>query len=202
MTKTIIETTNARIDEVIAARDTEIQALTEKLEAVRADVAVAQTAAETATDAADPEAFEAAKQAEAKAQRTTEMLKNRLFQLNGPYQVSAAESARTVAEIRAFQADLTEKTTAQIIALVSEIESVWNSHKTQMDAANDALWRWNNKVYQQRSCGLTVNHPADLEFDDRKLRWFANAIITQNFFRENTGRGRYTGEKTANWVRR
>lgn len=202
MPKTVIETTNARIAEVLAARNSEILTLTEKLEAAQADVTAAKAAAEAATAAADPEAFETAKQAEAKAQRTAAMFCDRLAQLNGICQVSAAENARTVAEIRAFQADLTDRTTAQIIALVSEIESVWNNHKAQMDAANDTLWRWHKDIYQQRrSSGTIVNHPADLKFDDGKLRWFAHDVITQNFFRENTGRGHHTGEKTPNWIK-
>lgn len=195
MSKSILETVNARIDEILAARDAELVSAEKALETAKAAVAEAQARADTAISAADVDGYEVAVADLGKAERCATVYDSRLAQLRNKRTVAAAEDAAITAQIRAYQKDLRDSATAEIIALLSRVEEIGKQYYADQDAANELIWRWHSKVCPQqnpRSAGLTV-YPSDLHAQDTDLRVAIQQIVTQYFYREQVGADQYHG---------
>lgn len=195
MSKTIIETTNARIDDLIATRDAEIASAEKALDDAKAAVAEAQARADAAISATDVDAYDAACEDVKKAERAVAVYAARMDQMRGNRIITAAEDATVVASIRAHQKDLRDAATAEIIALLSRVEEIGKQYYADQDAANELIWRWHSKVCPQqnpRSAGLTV-YPSDLHAQDTDLRVAIQQIVTQYFYREQVGADQYHG---------
>lgn len=195
MPKTIIESVNARIDELIAARDTEIENAEKALKDAKAAVAEAQARADAAISATDVDGYESAVADLGKAERSVTLYDARLEQLRNRRTVAAAEDASTMAQIRAYQKELQDTATAEIIALLSRAEEIGRAYYTAQDEINELIWRWHSKVCPQqhpRGSGLTV-YPSDLHANDGELRTAIHQIATMYFYRNQLDVAQYSG---------
>lgn len=195
MSKTIIETVNARIDEIISARDAEIASAEKALEDAKAAVAEAQGRADAAIFSTDIDAYESAVADLGKAERSVTLYDARLEQLRSKRTVASAEDARIVAQIRAHQKTLQDDVTAEIIALLSRVEEIGRAYYTAQDELNELIWRWHSKVCPQqhpRGSGLTV-FPSDLHAKDGDLRAAVHNLVTSYFYRAQVGADQYHG---------
>lgn len=195
MSETIIETVNARIDEILAARAAEIESAEKALADANAAVAEAQGRADTAVSATDVDGYENAVADLGKAQRAVTLYDARLSQLRNKRNISAAEDATVVAQIRAYQKTLQDDATAEIIALLSQAEEIGREYFAAQDEANELIWRWHSKVCPQqnpRGSGLTV-FPSDLHAKDADLRVAVHNLVTSYFYREQVGADQYHG---------
>lgn len=195
MSKSIVETINARIDEVITARAAEISSAEKALEAARAAVAEAQGRADAAISATDVDGYEAAVSDLGKAERSVTLYDARLSQLRDKRNISAAEDATVMANIRAHQQSLQDSATAEIIALLSRVEEIGKQYYADQDAVNELVWRWHSKVCPQqhpRGSGLTV-FPSDLYAKDGDLRAAIHQLVTLYFYRKQLDVGQYNG---------
>ena len=195
MSKSIVETVNARIDEIIAARAAEISSAEKALEAARAAVAEAQGRADTAVATTDVDGYESAVADMGKAERSTTLYNARLEQLRNKRNISAAEDASIMAQIRAYQKNLQDAATAEIVALLSRAEEIGKQYYADQDAVNELVWRWHSKVCPQqhpRGSGLTV-YPSDLYAKDGDLRAAIHQIVTLYFYRKQLDVDQYHG---------
>ena len=195
MSKSIIETVNARIDEIISARDAEIASAEKALEDAKAAVAEAQGRADAAISATDVDGYEAAVSDLGKAERSVTLYDARLSQLRDKRNISAAEDATVMANIRAHQQSLQDTATSEIIALLSRLEEIGRQYFADQDEINELIWRWHSKVCPQqhpRGSGLTV-YPSDLYAPDGELRAAIHQIVTLYFYRKQLDVAQYGG---------
>lgn len=195
MSKTIIETVNAKIDEILAARAAEIESAEKALADAKVAVAEAQARADAAISATDVDAYEVAISDLEKAKRTVTVYDARLEQLRNKRTVAAAEDATVLANIRAYQKELQDTATAEIVALLSRAEEIGMAYYTAQDEANELIWRWHSKVCPQqhpRGSGLTV-FPSDLHAKDGDLRAAVHNLVTSYFYRAQVGADQYHG---------
>lgn len=195
MKKTIINTVNARIDEILATRDVELADAEKALADATASMADAQNRAKIAISAGDIDCHNAACEDEEKAKRAMKMHQTRVDQLRGTRLASVAENARTVAEIRAYQKDLQDNATAAIVDLLSQIEVIGQTYIINQNEANELIARWHRQAYQQphpRNANLPV-HVLDLYAQDSVLRTAIHSIVTGYFYRDQKGLPPYRG---------
>lgn len=198
MENNIIETTNSRIDEILAARAAELAAGENALEDAKAAFVVAQNRADIATAATDVDGYCSAYNDMEKAARTVEVYEARMKQLRGKRIVSVEEDANTMAAIRTYQKELQEKATAEILDLLSKIEDVGKQYWSMQDRANDLIWRWHKEICQQPHPLYPTQDvwPQHLSAADDELRSTIRSIVTLYFYRKHKGVDQYHGVGT------
>lgn len=194
MNKSVIKTVNTRIDEILSARNAELADAEKALADAKAAVASAQSRAEAATAATDVDGYCAACEDVEKATRSVEVYEKRLKHLRGNRLVSIEEDTRTVAEIRAYQKELQDKTTEAILNLLSQIEDIGQTYFNNRDEANKLIARWHNQVCQQfKSSGAPVVYVQDLYAQDGNLCNTICTLVTNYFYRKQKGLAVYPG---------
>lgn len=195
MNKSVIKTVNTRIDEILSARNAELADAEKALADAKGIVAAARNRAEVATAATDADGYCAACEDVEKATRAVEMYEKRLEQLHGNRLVSVEEDTQTVAEIRAYQKELQDQATEDIINLLSQIEDIGQKYHCNQDEANKLIARWHNQVCQQphpHGSDLKVSI-YDLYAQDRSLRAAICDLVTNYFYRKQKGLAVYQG---------
>lgn len=186
MSKTLIETVNARIDELIAARDAEIAAAEQAVAEAKAAVTAAQNAQDTAIASTDLDAYAAAHEDEERAKMAVTVYTARLEQLKNKEFLDSAEDVRIINEIQAYQKKLQDDAAAAIMSHISQLEEIGKAYYAAQDEANALYLRWFNSV------SPSIDRD---ELDDRELRGAFRAIVTNWFYRDQLGLGSYSTGK-------
>ena len=186
MSKTLIETVNARIDELIAQRDAEIAAAEQAVTEAKAAVTAAKNAQDAAIESTDLVAYAAAHEDEERAEMAVTVYSARLEQLKSKEFMDYAEDVRVINEIQAYQKKLKADATAEIMAHISQLEEIGKAYYAAQDEANNLYLRWFNSV------SPSINRD---ELDDRELRGAFRAIVTNWFYRDQLGLGSYSTGK-------
>lgn len=183
MSKTLIETVNARIDELIATRDAEIEAAEQAVAEAKAAVTAAKNAQDTAIASTDLDAYAAAHKEEERARMAVELYTARLEQLKNKDFLDPEEDERITHEIQAYQKKLQDDASAAIMSHLSQLEKIGKEYYTAQDEANNLYLRWFNSVSPR------INRD---ELNDGELRGAFRAIVTLWFYRDQLGLGSYS----------
>lgn len=183
MSKTIFETVNARIDELLAQRDAEIAAAEQALAEAKKAVNAAQDVQDAAISSADVERYSAANADKAKAEMAVEVYSARLEQLKSKEFLDPEEDERITHEIQAYQRKLRDDTTDKIISLLEEVEKVGHEYWDAQGKADKLYDRWFKSVSARMH-----RH----ETNDGELRGAIRALATLWFYRDSKGLGSYS----------
>lgn len=183
MSKTLIETVNARIDELLAQRDAEIVAAEQAVAEAKANVTAANNAQDAAIASTDLDAYAAAREVKERAEMAVTVYTARLEQLRNKNFIDSAEDIRVINEIQAHQKALKDDATAAIMTHLSQLEEIGKAYYADQDEVNALSLRWFNSV------SPSVDRD---ELDDRELRSAFRAIVTLWFYRDQLGLGSYS----------
>lgn len=183
MSKTIFETVNARIDELISQRDTEIAAAEQALAEAKEAVNAAQDAQDAAIASTDLDAYAAAHEDKERAEMAVEVYSARLEQLKARDFLDPEEDKRITNEIVAYQRKLRDDATDKIISLIEEVEKVGREYWDAQGKADKLYDRWFKSVSARMH-----RH----ETNDSELRGAIRALVTNWFYRDSKNLGSYS----------
>ena len=195
MPKTLIETVNARIDELITARDAEIAAAEQAVAEAKAALEEARTRANEAIVSTDVDAYATARADAEKAEMAVTLYTTRLEQLQGKQIVTNEENDSVMSEIREMQKTLMRNASSEIVELLSQIETIGKQYWEEQNAMDRLVVRWHSEIRPQAHPRFSRGYADsnDLKANDGSLRQAIQKYVTDWFFRDQLGVDQYHG---------
>ena len=195
MSKTLIETVNARIAELLTQRDAEIEAAEQAVTEAKAALEEARSRANEAVISTDVDAYATARADEEKAEMAVTLYTTRLEQLRGKQIVTDEENDSVMSEIRAMQKTLMRNASSEIVELLSQIETIGRQYWVEHNAMNELVVRWHSEIRPQAHPRISRGYadPNDLKANDGGLRQAIQKYVTDWFYRDQLGVEQYHG---------
>lgn len=195
MSKTLIETVNARIAELLAQRDAEIEAAEQAVAEAKAALEEARSRADEAVVSTNVDTYAAALADAEKAEMAVKLYTTRLEQLQGKQIVTNEENDSVMSEIREMQKTLMRNASSEIVELLSQIETIGKQYWEEQNAMDRLVVRWHSEIRPQAHPRIS-NHladPNDLKANDGNLRCAIQKYVTDGFYRAQLGVDQYNG---------
>lgn len=195
MSKTLIETVNARIAELLAQRDAEIEAAEQAVAEAKAALEEARSRADEAVVSTDVDAYATALADAEKAEMAVKLYTTRLEQLQRKQIVTNEENDSVMSEIREMQKTLMRNASSEIVELLSQVESIGMQYYAEQNAMDRLVARWHSEIRPQAHPRIS-NHladPNDLKANDGELRSAIKKYVTDYFYRSRLGVEQYHG---------
>lgn len=195
MPKTLIETVNARIAELLTQRDAEIEAAEQAVTEEKAALEEARNRADEAVISTDVDAYATARADAEKAEMAVTLYTTRLEQLQGKQIVTEEENDSVMSEIREMQRTLMCNASDEIVALLSQIETIGKQYWQDQNAVNNLAARWHSEIKPQAHPRISGHYasPSDLQANDGNLRQTIQKFATDWFYRRWKGVEQYHG---------
>ena len=195
MSKTLIETVNARIAELLTQRDAEIEAAEQAVTEAKAALEEARSRADEAVISTDVDAYATARADAEKAEMAVTLYTTRLEQLRGKQIVTDEENDSVMSEIRAMQKTLMRNASSEIVELLSQIETIGRQYWVEQNAMDELVVRWHREIRPQAHPRISRGYadPNDLKANDGELRCAIKKYVTDWFYRSRLGVEQYHG---------
>lgn len=176
--KTALERAEERINQLQAAKATELQQHAARIDAAKKRAAEARTRMEQASAAGDLDAYKAAKLALIDAETEIEFSTNRTSRLESAALVDAAEAQRVLQEILDEEKAAQETDEDATIECVAQLENIGTRNKRRRARVAAAVHAWNTDICK------VEDKPVNL---DGKVVALVEHIINDNQYRLLTG---------------
>lgn len=144
--KTPIEKINTQIDDLVSGRQAELQKYSDIINQANARIKTASADMQNAIESEDPQQYKIAKDRIGEAQALIDIYNVKIEQTRSRSLVSGDETLQTRRSIKAFEMKRAEAFTAQVDALINQIEEILNEYDQDIKAAERVLSRWCNEI--------------------------------------------------------
>ncbi len=176
--KTALERAEERINQLQAAKATELQQHAARIEAAKKRAAEARTRMEQASTAGDLDAYKAAKLALIDAETEIEFSTNRTSRLESAALVDEAEAKRVLQEILDEEKAAQETDEDAIIECVAQLENIGTRNKHRRARLAATVHAWNTDICKAEDKPLANNS---------KVFAFVEHCINDNQYRQIAG---------------